>query len=140
MELEREIGGGKGWGWRIAVPVLRLGDLEWMAAPADLGRMGDGATEPVVAVWVRAARLTGTGDSEASTVGEGEVGVWGVVSSMGSAAGVSARERRLVHSCVRKEVATFGGAGGRRDLRKGDDEDGGAVLDGSSFVCLSRGE
>ena len=50
MEDEREMACGRA-GWRIEVRVLlRLGDLEWMDAPADWGRRGDGATEPVVAV------------------------------------------------------------------------------------------
>lgn len=150
MEAEREMACGRA-GWRIEVRVLlRLGDLEWMEAPADWGRMGEGATEPVVAVWVRAAGLTGAGDSVSSMEGEGDVGVSGVVSSIGSAAGVSARDRCLAHSCVRYDVATFGGAGGRRDFRREGGGEGGAVSEvgiseggisaGTSFVWSSRGE
>ena len=72
--------------------------------------------------------------------GEGDVGVRGVVSSIGSASGVSARDRRLAHSCVRNDVATFGGAGGRRDLRREGGGDGGAVSEGGiSEVGISEG-
>jgi hypothetical protein len=129
MEVEREMACGRA-GWRVELRVLlRLGDLEWMDAPADWGRIEDGATVPVVAVWVRAVGLTGAGDS-ASSIEEGDVGVMGVVSSIGSAAGVSARDRRLAHSWVRNDVATFGGAGGRRDFRREGGGEGGAVSDG----------